>query len=434
VIILVVAVVRKNRYHEKDAKFYMYNVYFKLFFSLVFVLFYIVVYNGGDTIAYYDGTVKLHNLFIDDPGLYFKQLFTTPSNESLSEFFNSRTGYPPRWIYREPEAFFVCKVASILSLFTFKSFIATTLLFSYFVASASFKLFVVVRKMKLIKVRPLAIGLLFLPSVNFWCTGLSKDTLVYIGVLLMIYNGFIIIDKTSEKRVRATLMFLLMAFVVYHTRSVVLYVTLLALALAYSSAFAKRMSSSGRATLFVRFIIILGGFIILTQALSSSSESDFLEENAIFQEAAITQRDFATNVTYGENRYSIGDIQYTPLGLIQASPLAIIAGIFRPFLWEALSPSLIFNGLESTFLIYLLYLFLSNGLLEKLKIIQNNEFLLFALSFVLIMAFVTGLTSGLFGVLVRLRAPLLPFILILLSIKVVKEKPNVRNSELDAAT
>jgi len=400
----------------------MYNVYVKLFFSLSYALFFILAYGGGDTIAYYHGTSALNNLFLEDPGMYFEQLLTTPTDSSISTFFNSRTGYPPGWIYREPEGFFICKITSILSFFTFKSFIATTLLLSYFVASASYKLFVLIRNMDIVSERYLAIGLLFLPSVNFWCTGISKDTFVYIGVLLMVYNGFIIISKDSKHRIRAIVMFVLTALMVYHVRSIILYVTIIALVLAYSTVLAKRISSGGQAIIFVRLIIIVGGFFALSQALSSGSEAEFLEQNSIFQEAAITQRDFATNVTYGESRYSIGEIQFTPFGLIRASPFAIIAGVFRPFIWEALSPSLIFNGLESLLFTYLLFIFFSKGAMGKIRMIQSHELLLFAISFVLIMAFVTGLTSGLFGVLVRLRAPLLPFAIILLSLKPVIEK------------
>ena len=197
---------------------------------------------------------------------------------------------------------------------------------------------------------------------------------------------------------------------------VVLYVTILSLALAYSTAIAKRISKSNQATIFVRLTILIAGFLVLTQTLNSGSEDEFLEQNEIFQQAAITQRDFATNLTYGENRYSIGEIEYTPIGLLRAAPLAMIAGIFRPFIWEALSPSLIFNGLESALFLYLLFLFFAKDIRHKFRKIQNDEFLLFALSFVFIMAFVTGLTSGLFGVLVRLRTPLLPFVIILFSL------------------
>ena len=424
IIILVVAQIRKGRFSAEEGKYYMYNVYVKLFFSLAYVLFFIVVVGGGDTVAYDLGTSALNNLFIEDPGLYFEQMITMPTDNSISLFFNSRTGYPPGWIYREPEGFFVCKLTSVLSLVTFKSFIATTLLLSYFVASASYKLFVFIRKMNLVREGYLAIGLLFLPSVNFWCTGISKDTYVYIGVLLMVYNGFQLISKDSKNKIRNLIMFSLMALMVYHIRSIVLYVTVMALVLAYSTAIAKRMSSGGQAVRFVRVIIVLVGFIVISQSLTSSSEAEFLEQNTIFQEAAITQRDFATNVTYEGSRYSIGEIQYTPFGLIRASPFAMIAGIFRPFIWEALSPSLIFNGLESILFIYLVFIFIAKGGLSKIKAIQNHELLLFAISFVLIMAFVTGLTSGLFGVLVRLRAPLLPFAIILLSLK-----PVIKNSD-----
>lgn len=432
IIIIVVAQIRKERYSVEEGKYYMYNVYVKLFFSLAYVLFFILAYGGGDTIAYYHGTSALNNLFLEDPSLYFEQLFTTPTDNSISTYFNSRTGFPPGWIYREPDSFFVCKITSLLSFFTFKSFIATTLLLSYFVASASYKLFVLIRKMDIVSEKYLAIGLLFIPSVNFWCTGISKDTFVYIGVLLIVYNGFIIISRNSKHRIRAMIMFVVMAWLVYHVRSIVLYVTIMSLILAYSTALAKRISSGGQAIIFVRLIIIVGGFIVISQALSGGSEAEFLEGNAIFKEAAITQRDFATNVTYGTNRYSLGEIQYTPLGLIQASPFAVIAGVFRPFIWEALSPSLIFNGLESMLFIYLLFHFFYKGGMSKFRMIQNHELLLFSISFVLIMAFVTGLTSGLFGVLVRLRAPLLPFAIILLSLKPAIAKTEKDNEKSEA--
>lgn len=432
VIILVIAQIRRGRYSEEEGKYYMYNVYAKLFFSLAYVLFFILAYGGGDTIAYFEGMSCLNNLLLDDPGQYFEQLLATPTDNSISLYFNSRTGFPPGWIYREPESFFVCKIASPVALITFNSFIGTTFLVSYFVASASWKLFVLIRRMKIVSELYLAIGLLFLPSVNFWCTGVSKDTFVYIGVLLIVYNGFVLISKESNHRFRAFIMLMLMSLMLYHIRSVVLYITFLSMFLAFSSAIVKRISSSNKATIFVRLMILVGGFIVLSQSMSSGSEEEFLAQNAIFEEAAITQRDFSTNVTYGTSRYSIGTIEFTPLGLVQASPLAMIAGIFRPFIWEALSPTLILNGLESAFLIFLVIYFFSSKVGTKVSLIQTNELLLFAVSFVLIMAFVTGLTSGLFGVLVRLRAPLLPFAIILLSLTPAISKEEVSPKESTA--
>jgi hypothetical protein len=49
---------------------------------------------------------------------------------------------------------------------------------------------------------------------------------------------------------------------------------------------------------------------------------------------------------------------------------------------------------------------------------------MFALIFVLIIGFISGLTSVLFGVLVRVRAILLPFIYLLLTVKGSKTLDN----------
>jgi hypothetical protein len=62
-------------------------------------------------------------------------------------------------------------------------------------------------------------------------------------------------------------------------------------------------------------------------------------------------------------------------------------------------------------------MFIFRKLGKKLSIIRNSDILTFAIYFVLIFAFMTGFTSMIFGILVRLRAPLLPFFLLILTIK-----------------
>lgn len=55
---------------------------------------------------------------------------------------------------------------------------------------------------------------------------------------------------------------------------------------------------------------------------------------------------------------------------------------------------------------------------KKIKKIRKEEILVFALIFSLFIAFMAGFTSILFGVLVRIRAPLLPFIFLVLTTNV----------------
>ena len=103
-IFLVIANSRAKKVDSNIRKYYMRNVLFKFFFEIVFAVVYLIFYGGGDTTAYWDGAVTLNNLFINSPSLYFENLISEPSSEIFSKHFNVDTGYPPSWLFKEPEA------------------------------------------------------------------------------------------------------------------------------------------------------------------------------------------------------------------------------------------------------------------------------------------------------------------------------------------
>ena len=53
--------------------------------------------------------------------------------------------------------------------------------------------------------------------------------------------------------------------------------------------------------------------------------------------------------------------------------------------------------------------------MQKIRRIREHEFLIFAFFMAFILAFFAGFTSILFGVLVRFKAPLLPFLIVVLT-------------------
>ena len=148
-------------------------------------------------------------------------------------------------------------------------------------------------------------------------------------------------------------------------------------------------------------------------------------------EASVVQQDFAKNKTYGQNKYDIGITDYTPIGLLRAFPAAVVAGTFRPFIWESLSPTLLVNGIESLVFMYMTFLFFFKGsVARKINTIRRSEFLMFAFYFVLLMAFMAGFTGVLFGVLVRFKAAVLPFLVLLLTAQDRVLEEDVINYEL----
>jgi hypothetical protein len=213
-------------------------------------------------------------------------------------------------------------------------------------------------------------------------------------------------------------------FITYHIRDFIFLAITIPFSLAISARFVKVYGGGDYVVILVRTLIFVGGIALVGGSLISKSEEDFLESNSLVQQAATIQNDFSNNDAYGTKKYDLGEITFSPFGLAQILPIAVITGIFRPFIWESLSATLILNGLESIVLLYFTFLFFRRKPFKKLKQIRGHEFLIFALFFVFIIAFMTGLTSGLFGVLVRLRAILLPFLFVLLTFEVDRLQVN----------
>jgi hypothetical protein len=281
----------------------------------------------------------------------------------------------------------------------------------YFSFLGSWRLMELVGKMRKHARGNLIFAFIFIPSLCFWCAGLSKDTMVYIFVVYLLIRLFKIIAGEKIKLINL-IQVLVCSYIIYHTRSFVLIAIAAAAIMAYGARITKRFESNSLAKVGFRFIYLSLGIFTVYIFFTSQIITN------IMKEASVIQQDFINNEIYTGQKYEIGAIDASPMGLISAFPSSLVFGIYRPFIQESLSPSLIFNGLESLLLIFLtLRFFVSFNILVKIQKIRKNEFLMFALIFVLIIGFISGLTSVLFGVLVRVRAIILPFIYLLLTVR-----------------
>jgi len=420
-IIFILAYLRKRRHRELDYyKYYLPALSFKMLFVLANAIFYIVVYGGGgDSIGYWDGAVKLNHLFWDNPFAYFEELFKSPEELGYLKNFNITTGYPDSHIYQESESWFISKIASFFTFFTFKGYMLMSMIFAYITTNASWKLFELVRSYKLHSDWHLAIAIFFIPSLSFWCGGISKDTVVFVAICYFLHHLFQLLSKTLKSKWKNWIILFITLYVILQVRSFILLGIAVPLLFAYSAALSKRFEKRKFEKYSIRLIFILiitGAFIVF---FSTSLSNDFIKE------ASIINQDMTENKTYGNNRYSLGEIDYTPIGMIAAAPISILAGIYRPYIWEALNVSLILNGLESIALFYFTFrFFASRKIGSRIKRIRKHEFLIFAFFFALILAYFAGFTSILFGVLVRFKAPILPFLVIILTSYYMDEKVN----------
>lgn len=416
--ILILSFYFHYRYNKKGgklkAKYFLTNYYYKLVFAFIFSFSYAILYGGGDTEAYFKCAEKLNQLFFESPSKYFSEIFNTPTITSYYQNFNGQIGYPPGWIYREPESYFVSKLLSILTFFTFNSYLAITAILSGISASITYRFYEFVRAKKLVDNFKLALAILFIPSLAFWCTGISKDTFVFLSILVGVINGLIILKDPMKLFSKNGIYFFIVILLLLATRVFIMVALLVPLLMSFSTYLSNIYAKSKMFLYFLRLVLFGVAFALIfvfiqKQTLGLVSLDDILEE------AVIAQKDFANNKTYGTDRYDLGIKEYSLTGMLSVAPQAIIKGIYGPFLTETKKVSILINAIEGLVLTILTFRFFKpTALRQRVSYLFKNEIIVFSLFFTFILAFMAGFTSSLFGVLVRLRAPLLPFFTLIL--------------------
>ena len=413
-VVILFSVVNNSYTKNANISFYRYYkiaFYIKFFSAIIFSIIYIQIYEGGDSTAYWDTAQKLNNVLWKSPSIFFSELLNSEITRERIPNFDLGTGLPPTWIYKEDEAWFAAKIFSLLTFLTFKSYFAMTMITAYISFKVSWLFYELVIKFKLFSERTAAIGVLFLPSTCFWCTGITKDTLIYSCVLYILIQLFTFLNPMLLKSSRNWVLLIVCVIIVLNIRDFMLLAAFGPFFMALSARWSRSQTSN-----FSKWLIQLSFIGVLLFAITFFLGSEKGQEFA--DEAQVIQKDLQTNTTYGTNRYDLGISDYSTNGMLSSMPISIYTAFYRPYIWEGDSIFVRISSIEAFFflLITIRFLFINN-FIKSLRIIRNNELLMACLVFSLILGFFAGYTSGLFGVLVRFKAPLLPFLFLVLMYK-----------------
>tara|TARA_B100001094_G_C18110199_1_gene760706 strand:+ start:311 stop:1096 length:786 start_codon:yes stop_codon:yes gene_type:complete len=182
-------------------------------------------------------------------------------------------------------------------------------------------------------------------------------------------------------------------------------------------------------------IIILPFSIGLVFLIANTLFFDFNElfgkysADNLLEEAAIQNADLKRSV-YGSNSFDIGTFEPTLQGAGSMFFPAVNAALFRPYITETGSPTMILSGIENTLILAIVIWIILFKPISILKSIRDDAFLIFCLLFTLILGFGVGLSTSNFGALVRYKIPFLPFFifLILYNIKWLNNSEDVTKS------
>ncbi|MBK9149133.1 MAG: hypothetical protein IPM12_15115 [Flavobacteriales bacterium] len=401
---------RKNRLIQRspEFKYYLSGFLAKVFGGVVFSLIYFYYYPGGDTTAYYYSALAMRNLAFSDTLEYIDQMLGDNSMRAWSAY-TVNTAKPFQYVFFEDRTFAVLRLTSIIVIFSFKSYMVTTVLIamlSYLGVWAGYRTFVGYFPQISGK---LAIGFLFMPSAVFWGSSILKDTYTFSVVCLWVHA----VDEMFFKRrnfISRSFMLALSVVVLVLIKPYI-FMVLLPCTLVWISYFRVVRIRS----VLVKFVLIpvavliaVGGSLFILQRIGGSLDKFALD--SALDTISATQRDLSDDRQYSSNRFDLGEFDGTWTGLLAKVPIATNAALFRPYLWESRSVVMLLAGLENTMVLLLtLWCLVRAGPVFTLRVLTGIPLVLMSILFALIFAFVVGVTTPNFGALVRFKIPLVPF-------------------------
>ena len=400
----------KNIAQFSEYKYFTKGVVFKLLGVSAFISIYLFYYGGGDTVNYFIGAKAVGNLLIEDFEKGIAVLFNTSSSYNHLSSFNSVTGYPAHYMWRDPSTFSVSRCSALFYLLGAKSFVTTSFLICCFSYIGVWKFFRLLNILYPGYEKGLAYIVLFLPSLAFWGSGIMKDSYTVSSACWITYNFYMVL--ILRKKVLINSIFLLInLFIIVNMKPYVILSLLPGIILWLNSAYLKKIKNIFLKILIfplISVIILLIGLYVFQNL--SSLMGVYGEVDTALEQAQVIRSDLLRTDQYGSNNYDIGKFDGSLISLLSVAPNAIFTALFRPFLWEIGSPTMVFSAVENFILIiFTFFTLIRVSPFTVLRTLIKEPFLFYCLIFSILFAFGVGIAGTNFGAMVRYKTPLMPF-------------------------
>lgn len=413
ILIWMAAMVYMKKYVHNPVQRYYFKrgLLLKIIGGLAFTLIYMFYYGGGDTMCYYLGGEYISSVFFHDP------------YEALLLFMHSgcESAYPPELAkhashivyFCDKTAYFITKVAGLLGVFCFGSYIALVLIFAFLSFTGIWQMYITLCRYYPHLTKQMAWACFYIPSVYFWGSGIMKDT-VTIGALGWLFWAT---DQVFNQKKRSfTNIFILIAML-FLIKSVKVYVLICFVPAVLVWVYFKKIKDiKNKITqrILAPIILVVMAFLTVYVVVLVSQTSSLYNLETIASTSSVTAQYMYEISKENGSAYSLGEQDGTYAGFVKLIFPAINVTLFRPYLWEVKNPVMFLSAFES-FVIMCIFLrtFILSNTAAFLKLLTNDYLFLFCFIFVFTTAFAIGVSSYNFGALVRYKIPLMPFFLVI---------------------
>ena len=393
-----------------EYKYFVSGILFKFFGVIAFSLLYLFYYGGGDTVNYFKGTKAISSLIFNEPKFGFQALFDFGVGSRWYQIYTYASVLPPFYMWRDHNTFSVCRFSTIFYILGSGRFLITGLLTSIFSFIGVWKLYRMFNELYPGNSKALAYIILFLPSLLFWGGGIMKDSYILCATSWAVYN-FYKIFIVKRKILLNLLIFSFNIYVILNLKSYLLISLLPGMLIWMNNQLLKNIKSPVfKVLLFPIVIAVVSTFGFLSINSLSESMGVYGDVDSAIVQAQVIQSDLLRGDQYGSNSYFIGKLDGTLSNLLSLAPIAVLTALFRPFLWEIGSPTMVISAIENfALMIFVVLLLIRTNPIKIIKLLTKNPFLLFCILFSLFFAFGVGIAGTNFGALVRYKIPMMPF-------------------------
>ncbi|MGI9543294.1 MAG: hypothetical protein ACR2MX_08540 [Cyclobacteriaceae bacterium] len=354
----------------------------------------------GVIFRYYYGTGDTWALFLEAT-TFAEQGYAAPLEFLQALFLND---YAPALkaslVYiDQPRALLAAKVISLFNLITYNHYWLVSLYLSLF----SFISFWLLAR-KLVDYFPkaklaIAAAFLFFPSVIFWSSGVSKESLVMGGICTSLALLLPLLVKNERLKpwhwILVVLGLLMVTFIKYYYAAVLIPMLIVVLII------------GGKQWRLSKKVLTAFGLLIILLVAASWLHPNLHLDRLLFVVVANGQEMIAN--TSGTDYIVYHRLTPEFSSVAMNFPLAVFSGLFRPTLMETKTIFQLWTGLENAFL-----LVFALAQLTRWKTIDHTILLWAAIIYVLLLAGFLALAAPNFGTLVRYKIGFWPFLVFLI--------------------
>lgn len=279
--------------------------------------------------------------------------------------------------------------------------------------------------------------LFFTPSLLLWTSGLFKETLIWISLSLLITNTINLMTEENSFRYliqMPILIFFLLISKAYYAVFILPTICCIVINIFIKSINIKYIFRTVYLTLFALFIYWALFHNPITYNYEGKNRKEQIEEYKkvtsqsyernvlgndfnILEMLRFKQVDYRyeARVKKAKSTIKIKELDGNLINLFECLPLGLINAITRPSLIDINSPLILLPAIENTFILLLFFL----AFKFKNQVTNDQRAIDLTLRyFTISMLIFLGILVPVIGNLVRYRAPILPFILILLLFRI----------------